>query len=169
MKLEAIAPQHESIFLEMLADFAKGDRATLMTLFHGPDWTVAQFRKYVGQCEKERMDWRPGPGKTSLSHYLLIDQGTVCGYARMRFPLTEGDPTLGNLEFFVPPSKRGQGYGALTLNRLLFEAVRAGMARALVVCESRNGAAQNCIEKNRGERVEPPTTGGYIHYWIRFR
>lgn len=168
MKLEAIAPQHESIFLKMLDDFAKGDRATLLTLFKEADWTPAQFKKYVSQCEKERMDWRPGPGKISLSHYLLVDHGVVCGYGRMRFPLPDGDGRVGNLEFFVPPSQRGQGYGALTLNRMLFEAVRAGMARALVVCESRNGAAQKCIEKNRGERVEF-SAPEHLHYWIRFR
>jgi predicted acetyltransferase len=169
MKLEALSAHHEAPFLTMIQDFAKGDRATLLTLFNEPDWTAASFKRFAGQCEKDRLDWRPGPGKTSLSHYLLIEHGAACGYGRMRFPLSEDDDRLGNLEFFVPPSKRGQGYGALTLNRLLFEAVRAGMARALVVCEARNGPAQKCIEKNRGERTDSSAQSDHFRYWIRFR
>ena len=169
MKLESLTSDHARLLSEMIQDFEKGDRATLLSAFPDLEADLKSVQSYIKKCEKERLDWRPGPGKTSVSHYVLIDQNALCGYGKMRFPLPEDEPNIGNLEFLVPPSKRAQGYGALTLNRLLFEAVRAGMARALVVVEKRNGAAIRCVEKNRGERTEDQTEDGWARFWIRFR
>lgn len=123
--------------------------------------------RFIKQCSKEKMDWRPKAGQVSLTHYVLMENREVCGYGRLRFPV-EIDGELGNLEFFVPPSKRKRGFGTHTLNRLLFEAVRAGLARALVVCRADNPAAIRCILYNRGEKIEDADSE-WARFWIRFR
>jgi predicted acetyltransferase len=169
MIFEFLESQHEAEFIKAIQDFAKSDKGTFLKLFGDQAWDGKAFQKFVKECERQRMDWRPKAGKVSLSHYVLLDGGEVCGYGVMRFPLDEeSEREGGNLEFYVPPSKRRQGYGALTLNRLLFEAVRAGLARALVTCPTADEAARKCIIKNRGQIIEdgPSTTA---RFWIRFR
>src|ERR1700754_4033596 len=122
MILELLDARHEDLFLKLIQDFAVADKATFWRVFGDQTWDVKAFQKFARECEKQRMDWRPKAGKISLTHYVLCDGGEICGYGRMRFPLDEKSQREGgNLEFYVPPAKRKQGYGALTLNRMLFE------------------------------------------------
>lgn len=167
MQLEELGAQHLNSFLDLVHDFAEGDKELFLEIFGDKTWDAKAFQKFVKDCEKERMDWRPKAGKTSVSHYVLTLGGQVRGYGRLRFPI---DPagSLGNLEFYVSPSHRKQGFGTHTLNKLLFEAVRAGLARALVVCRTDDEAAIRCIEHNRGEKIEEKN-GKLSRYWIRFR
>ncbi len=167
--IEQLAVPHQDQFLLLIRDFAENDKGHFLKLFGDKSWDSKAFQKFVKDCDKQRMDWRPKAGGVSMTHYVLRDHGVICGYGRMRFPLDEVTELHGgNLEFYVPPAKRGHGYGALTLNQMLFEAVRAGMARALVTCDLANIAAINCIEKNRGERVEDGDKAT-ARFWIRFR
>lgn len=177
--LEELCAKHEAAFIRLASDFHRNDKAHFVQLFEHPggppienpdhDW----FQFFLRRCEHERLDWRPRPGMVSHTHYLLIFSGdngeeTAVGYGVMRFPLNDRvESTGGNLVFAVPPAFRRQGWGTLTLNRMLFEAVRAGMARALVTCAFDNGAARKCIEKNRGEWIEQKENLEY--FWIRFR
>lgn len=172
MQLEALGQEHQDQFLNLIRDFAERDKPFFVKLFGDKTWDQKAFQKFLKDCDKQRMDWKPKAGAASLSHYVLLDalpgNGVICGYGRMRFPLddkTEQDG--GNLEFYVPPAKRGHGYGAFTLNRMLFEAVRAGLARALVTCAASSESAIKCIEKNRGERINEKSA--IARFWIRFR
>lgn len=175
MQLAELALEHESLFLTAMADFAKNDSETFTAVYmRKREWSIFEFRAFLKDCEKERLDWRPGPNKESLTRYLLIDEGEVCGNGLLRFPLNEKtEREGGNLYFDVPPAKRGEGYGAVILNRLLFEAVRAGLARALVTCNPENKAAVRAIELNRGELAGVAASMSGKHqvarYWIRFR
>jgi predicted acetyltransferase len=168
MTLEMLEGRHQDSFLKLIQDFAVGDRATFAKIFGDQTWDANAFQKFAKECEKQRMDWRPKAGKVSLTHYVLCEGAEVCGYGRLRFPLdAKSEKDGGNLEFYVPPSKRKQGYGTFTLNRMLFEAVRAGLARALVTCDAKDAGARKCIEKNRGELIDENSP--VARYWIRFR
>lgn len=175
MQLEEVSNEHESAFLEMIADYQANDPETLKNYYPG-DWTQLYFRKFVKECEQSRMDWRPKPGHTAITHYVLQDPQTkkIIAGARMRFPLddnTEHDG--GNLEVDVPPSQRRQNNGSYALSLLLFEAVRAGLRRALCTCVASDQAARRIIEKNRGQLLDitaSPTRDEEIaRYWISFR
>lgn len=175
-KLEELSLHHQVAFLVAMEDYANHDIETFNKLYRQKSsWDAKSFQKFVSECNKQRMDWRPGPNKVSTTTYVLLEsQDTICGIGRMRFPLTaKTENEGGNLDFDVPPSKRKQGYGALTLNRMLFEAVRAGLARVLVTCPTQNHAAIKCIEKNRGvlkDKIAGPTgTDSISRFWISFR
>ena len=129
---------------------------------------VKAFQKFAKACAKERLDWRPGPKKTSLSRYLLFTpQGAVGALGLMRFPLDEKtEVDGGNLVVEVPLALRGRGYGSVCLSLLLFEAVRAGMRRVLATCSSDDGAACKVIERNRGVVLDQKS--GVRRYWINF-
>jgi predicted acetyltransferase len=159
---------HEKAFLKMVADYQAHDPQVCERLYPGT-WSALTFRNFLKACEKARRDWRPKAGQVSETRYVLIDgAGEICGNGVMRFPLDEGIEALGgNLVFDVPPSKRREGFGALVLNRMLFEAVRAGMARVLLTTEPDNAAAIKSIEKNRG--TFESDSKGRKRFWISFR
>ena len=164
MHLEELSIEHETVFLQMVSTF-------------GQVWTSAQFLNYVKDCAKQRQDWRPKAGKISQTHYLLREgQGPLLAKGVMRFPL---DPVTeidgGNLWCEVPPPLRGQGYGSYCLALMLFEAVRAGLRRALVTAPAADLAARRMIEKNRGQLLDevfstvPEREKILIaRYWINF-
>ena len=166
--LEELESRHRVSFLVMLSDYAAEDPSTLKALYPG-DWHELQFLKFIKECERERMDWRPKAGEISVTRYVLTSSdGAICGNGLLRFPLTEElESSGGNLVFDVPPSKRREGFGALVLNRMLFEAVRAGLARVLVVCAADNPGARKVIEKNRG--LLESDSGGLLRYWLNLR
>lgn len=179
MQIHEIEASHEAAFLEMVSDYEKNDPATYEALFKPYEpWSPLRFRAFLKECQRQRMDWRPGPDKISITRYVLVDgRGKICGNGIMSFPMSEQmEYEGGNLRFDVPPSQRGNGYGALVLNGMLFEAVRAGMARVLVTCRSDHASAIRAIERNRGEfqdkvpSREPGNDGQSIsRFWIRFR
>lgn len=177
MRLEEISLNHMIPFIAMIGDFQENDPQALSRIFPSPTkWDAAAFRKFALACEKERLDWKPGPNRVSRSHYVLLEEdGNVAGYAIMNFPLDEqSEVEGGNVRFFCPPSKRGGMNEAHTLNKMLFEAVRAGLARILVTCFEGDEAQRQAIEMNRGEyqdsvnSISDPSRQ-VRRYWIRFR
>jgi predicted acetyltransferase len=177
MKFEQLGVEHESAFLKMIDDYTENDPKSLRLLFpeKAPS-TTFEFKQFAKDCEKEKMDWSPKAKKVSVTRYLLLEEdGSVAAMGLMRFPLDEiTEVDGGQFEVGVPPSKRRQQNGVYCLNRLLFEAVRAGLSRALVTCPSDNVAARRSIEKNRGEFLdEVPSRvskgASIARYWIRFR
>lgn len=177
MRLEEISLEHMNAFIAMIADYEANDPEGFKELYaRKRKWDAAEFRAFVKECEKERLDWRPGPNKVSVTRFVLLDeQRQILGNGIMRFPLTDKtNYEGGNLSFDVPPSQRGGHNEAYVLNKMLFEAVRAGMARVLVTCYSDDQAAQQAIEMNRGEFEDEVCSeikkGKKVRrYWIKFR
>lgn len=175
MEIVELAVSHRDGFLEMMKEFDAGDPRTYAFLFaRKKPWSPAEFNAFLKECAKDRQDWRPKAGKISLTRYVLPDsqQLRLLAFGLLRFPLDDkADPGTGNLLCAVPPSLRGQGLGGYCLSRLLFEAVRAGLRRALVTCPESDAAARRVIEKNRGKefdtvRVKDSTVA---RFWIDFR
>lgn len=179
MKLEEIETEHSTAFLTMMEDFQTGDPKTFERYFRRPvEWTVFEFKKYVSECENERTDWRPKGGAISRTHYVVRENpNSIIGYGLMQFPLDEkSENDGGNLFVAIPPKFRGQGNGGFCLSLMLFEAVRAGLRRALVTCPAVDGAARRVIEKNRGEFLDEVKSTHPLRqnelvarYWISFR
>ena|SRR5665213_2072984 len=179
MKLEELGLEHETAFLAMVLDYAENDPQWFAKLFQRKiQWSPLEFRRYLKETEKQRLDWKPGPNRTSLTYYVMLDErGAIAGNALLRFPLNEVTETDGgNLFVDVPPQFRNQGHGAYCLSLLLFEAVRAGLSRAMVTCPAENLIARKVIEKNRGELLDivsskdPGAIGvKMVRYWITFR
>ena len=167
MHFEELNASHAAVFLDFVADLKAHDPGTFKRWFDR-EWSDFTFAQYARECERDRMDWRPKAGQISRTAHLLIDDGVVNGFGLLRFPLTPAiERDGGNLVFIVPPSRRGRGWGVQTLNRLLFVAARAGLARAWVSCAENDAAARRCIKQNRGE-----STGVEDHresFWIPLR
>lgn len=179
MPLERLSPEHENLFLPMIEDYMENHPDALLHFFGGlKDARPATFRSYVQKSEKEVREWRPKAKQVSITRYVWIDPpGTISGNGLLRFPLTDATELEGgNLEYNIPPQHRRSDAAALTLNGLLFEAVRAGLARALVTCRGDDLGAIQAILRNRGVLWDShiptagPNKGSKINrYWINFR
>jgi predicted acetyltransferase len=180
MKIEELGSEHEAAFLAMIKDFAGGDPESHQAFFARKQaWDGPAFQKFLKECQRQRQDWRPKAKTVSLTHYVMVAAGqpAILGYGRMRFPLDSvSEMDGGNLEVAIPPSRRKAGNGSLCLSLLLFEAVRAGLRRALVTCGSDDAAARKVIERNRGVLQDivvsphPERKNRKIaRYWISFR
>jgi predicted acetyltransferase len=179
MQIVELSAEHEDAFLQMIADFEKGDSNWLHYRYgqSKTNWDAARFRKYVKECAAQKFDWRPGPKKTSISRYVMSGpDGKILATGWMQFPLDETtEIDGGNLLCDVPPSLRKHGYGSVCLSLLLFEAVRAGLRRVLVTCLASDNGARRTIELNRGQFLDevqsnhPAREGTKIsRYWINF-
>jgi predicted acetyltransferase len=178
MDLEEISEKHEKSFLAMIEDYRERDAQTFASRYARKNaWDTAEFKKFLKETRAQRLDWKPGPNKTSISRYVLVGEGgEILPCSLLRFPLdkvTELDG--GNIEVDVPPSIRGKNNGSMALALTLFEAVRAGLRRVLVTCKADDVAAKRVIEKNRGsfldtiEVSEAPTGINRVsRYWINF-
>lgn len=164
-RLEELSTEHETAFLK--GGF--GSHTDSLIVPHEIT-TPAQFRKFVKESDKQRLDWRPGPNKTSVTRYALFDpQGQLCALGLLRFPLDEAsEASGGNLVCEVPPSLRRNGHGSMCLALLLFEAVRAGLRRVYLSCAKDNHAARRMIEINRGQLERIDTENDLARYWIQF-
>lgn len=177
MRLEELSLTHMIPFIAMIKDFHESDPHGLKKLFpNQQNWDGGEFRNFIKTCEKERLDWKPGPNRISRTRYVLLDdENQITGFAELRFPLDQkSEIEGGNVSFITPPSKRGAMWEAHTLNKMLFEAVRAGMARILVTCYEEDEVSRQAIEMNRGELENTvPGVTNETHmvrrYWIRLR
>ena len=179
-QLHEIEIEHEAAFLEMITDYQKNDPVWLEASYptgSKSKWSQLWFRQYIKECETQRMDWRPKPKKTSVSRYVMTSpDGKILATGWMQFPLNEKtEVDGGNLFCDVPPSLRRQGYGSRCLSLLLFEAVRAGLRRALVTCPSEDKGARKIIELNRGKLQDLVKSTdaergsmSIARYWISF-
>jgi predicted acetyltransferase len=178
MKLEEVSEEHESAYLAMLSDYREHDRATYEVRHaRKKDWDTVEFKKFLKEARAGRLDWKPGPGKVSVTRYVLIgSDGSILANGLMRFPLDEKTELEGgNLEVDVPPSLRRRNHGSMALALMLFEAVRAGLRRVLVTCPADDPAARRVIAKNRGvledvvKSQNPGHAGREIsRHWIHF-
>ncbi len=177
-RLEEISLVHESALLDNKL-FLNGHSKVITDDLS----TSARFRKFVKESEKQRLDWRPGPNKTSITRYLMFDaqsetsgesNSDIRALALLRFPLDSvSELDGGNIICEVPSTMRNKGLGSMCLALMLFEAVRAGLRRVLVTCSASDGAARRVIEKNRGQLQDVVNStdahGGEVaRYWIRF-
>jgi len=113
-----------------------------------------------------RPEWVP-----MTTHWLLDTAGDVVGVSRLRHWLT---PALlehgGHIGYYVRPSQRGKGYGALLLKLTLQAARELGIEGPyLLTVDSANVASVKVIEANSGrledERLDSAGSP-YGRYWI---
>lgn len=180
--LQQLGAEHEFAFLKMMMDYQRASDKSLQ--FISPEsgdadgeWTSLRFRQLVKEVELAKCDWRPKAGKISLTRYVWpAAEGVIQAQALLRFPLDDvSELDGGNLVVSVPPSLRRHGFGGYCMALLLFEAVRAGLRRALVTCPAQDIAARRMCEKNRGQFLDqvtsthPSRAGLQIaRYWISF-
>lgn len=82
--------------------------------------------------------------------------------------------TDGQVDYWIRPSKRRQGYGKLILRLLLARYRQLGLERILISCRSDNLPSKKIIEANGGifeSEIQTPDSFGINHprlrYWIK--
>ena len=174
MEIHEISEEFCSTFVDTMVELAKDDPYTAQRFFPQKiGWTKKQFEKFLKESRSEKQDWRPKAGKKSVTRYVMTNpQGALLAYGQMQFPLDDSaEKDLGNLVCVVVPRLRHQGFGSYCLALMLFEAVRAGLRRVLMVAASDDLFARKMIENNRGVKLdELKNSEGTLvtRYWISF-
>ena len=134
--------------------------------------SASSLRLFVEDCHKVVFDGLP---EHPPEEYLwLIDRGEFIG--RVFFLHWLNDYRLrtdGQVDYWIRPSKRRQGYGKLILRLLLARYRQLGLDRILISCRSDNLPSKKIIEANGGifeSEIETPDRSSVLHprlrYWI---
>jgi predicted acetyltransferase len=114
------------------------------------------------------------PNQPAEEYLWLIDQGEFIGRAFFLHWLNEERlRTDGQVDYWIRPSRRRQGYGKIILRLLLQRFRQLGLKRVLITCRTDNIPSRKIIETNSGvledEIVMPGTFGEpeqRRRYWI---
>ena len=106
--------------------------------------------------------------KVPQSTYWLYADGRPVGQGRIRHFLTAAlREAGGNIGYAISPSERGKGYGTILLRKLMQEAAKMGIDRALITVHNGNDASIRVALKNGGELEKVNETRHYI--WVKCR
>jgi len=111
------------------------------------------FQAYVKSLNNESLGkgipehWVP-----ASTHFLIDDEGKICGAVNIRHRLTEKLRIEGgHIGYGVRPSARNQGYGTKILELALDKAREMGINKVLVICDEENIHSARIIQKNGGK------------------
>lgn len=127
-----------------------------------------QFRAFVEDNQRPYLDGLPEfPPEETL---WLIDQGEFIGRVFFFHWLTEEHrQSDGQIDYWIRPSRRGQGYGRLILRLVLERFRQLGIDRVLISVLSNNTASIRIIESAGGvfDGEKPERRVTRRRYWIK--
>jgi predicted acetyltransferase len=100
-----------------------------------------------GEASSQTVENLP-PHKDEL--FWLVDEGEFIGRVYLIYTLTEAHMRAGQVDYFIRPSKRRQGYGKEILHLALDKFREQGLKRILISCASDNIGSRKIIEANGG-------------------
>jgi predicted acetyltransferase len=105
--------------------------------------------------------------------FWLVDGEEFLGRVYLLYNLAESHIRAGQVDYFIRPSKRRQGYGKELLRLTLDKFREHGLKRILISCASDNTGSKKIIEANGGvfENEIPSwdpygSSGIRLRYWI---
>lgn len=125
--------------------------------------TIDLFRK---------VNYNPLPEEPAEEWLWMIDRGEVVGRVLLMHGLSEYRMEDGQVDYWIRPSRRGQGYGYLILRLTLERMRQLGLKRILISCRADNEPSRKIIEANGGQfenEIEDYDTlrpGLRRRYWI---
>jgi predicted acetyltransferase len=135
-------------------------------------WTHKEFTNLVEGTSQ--VNFNGLPDEPPEEYLWLIDQGEFIGRAFFLHWLNaERLQTDGQVDYWIRPSRRRQGYGRLILRLLLERFRQLGLERVLISCRTDNEPSRKIIESNGGvfeSEIEALDGLGYPEmrrrYWI---
>lgn len=84
--------------------------------------------------------------------FWMVDKNEVIGSMNLRHELNQWTYyTIGNVGYYVKPSKRNMGYATKALNKAIDFYKSINQNKILIVCTESNISSQKVIEKNGGK------------------
>jgi predicted acetyltransferase len=170
MKLVKPSMEYKDSFLKGAAEIsAEGYRSFLKAFVDENN-----FQQYCDTVNNLSMGIGLKHGKVSeTSFWLIDDDGNFVGHTSIRHELSDTLLSFGgHIGYIIVPSYRGKGYGKKILELCLFEALRIGLPRVLMTCDSSNAASARIIEKNGGifeNEMRSDTRNPWRRYWIELK
>jgi predicted acetyltransferase len=150
---------------------AIGEMEARQQSLHYKDLKLPQLEE-LGEAEGSP----PSRGEKDLPKdelFWLVDRDEFIGRIYLIYHLTETHMRAGQVDYFIRPSKRRQGYGKEILRLGLEKFRERGLQRILISCASDNTGSRKIIEANGGafeneiSSWDPYGTSGIRRrYWI---
>lgn len=163
------AEEYEASYLNAVAE------ADLREKAENPDLWIETPEEFARLVKANRPLVLDGlPGDPPEEYLWLIDHGEWIGRILLLHWLNEyRRQTDGQVDYWIRPSKRGQGYGHLILKLGLERFRQLGLESILLSCRSDNLPSRKIIEANGGvfeREIETPDVFGLFRprrrYWI---
>jgi len=158
--------QFESEFLALLDELARESES------FGSESARRDFPGYLRMLRAESLGIDLTPGEVPMSTFWLVNaDGRLLGESRLRHYLT---PALedygGHIGYVIRPTERRKGFGTRILAQTLVKALRIGLHRIRLTCDSTNIASARIIEHNggilSGHGISPVNGKLTSQYWI---
>jgi predicted acetyltransferase len=153
LTLESPNPHHRAAFIAAAHSYAASGDATLIQRYRQ---AIHDFDGFLGTLS----DMASGIGLAASwvpmrSYFLLKEQATIVGVARLRTRLTSAlELDGGHIGYDIVPGYRRLGYGTELLRLSLGQARAAGLTRVIVITEPANLGSINIIERNGGRFLD---------------
>lgn len=165
--LTPMSPGRDAEFAEMLEEFrAAGE-------YHVYDGNFAiawdGYAGFYNLLARMKAGGYPRPDIVPMDSYFIEVRARILGEVFIRHRLTPHLEQIGgHIGYKVRPSARNRGVATAALRLGLQELANLGVERALVTCNTTNGASAKVIERCGGQRIEDAQLGERIErrYWI---
>ena len=165
--LAPMAPGRDEEFAEMLEEF----RAAGEPNVYKGDLAIAWkgYAAFYALLSRMKSGGYPTPAIVPMEPYFIEAQGRMLGELYIRHRLSPRlEQVGGHIGYKVRPSLRNRGVATAALRLALQQLGGMGVERALVTCNSNNGASARVIEKCGGVRISDALIqdGVERRYWI---
>ena len=166
------AAEYEKSYLQAV------ERTELHELVDNPDLRIETHEAFAGLVNSSQTPVLEGLPEHPPEEYLwLIDQGEFIGRILLLHWLNDYRlKTDGQVDYWIRPSHRRQGYGRLILQLGLERLRQLGLNRVLISCLSENFPSRRIIEANGGifeSEIQTADAFGSFRprrrYWIELR
>jgi predicted acetyltransferase len=171
--LTAPSPHYEESFMKAVGEIDADEFIGLDDLLIRTHEGFMQIVANWDEVEEDGLPPKSDEDPPLIEEILwLIDQGEFIGRVYFFHWLTEfRRQTDGQVDYWIRPSRRGQGYGKLILRLTLERFRQLGSKSILITCNSDNAISARIIEANGGvfeseipDDLSP--TGLRRRYWI---
>jgi predicted acetyltransferase len=165
--LTPMTPGRDAEFAAMLDEFrAAGEMAVYSGSF-AIAWSG--YSGFYALLSQMKAGGFPTPEIVPMDSYFIEAGGRILGELMIRHRLSPFLEKMGgHVGYKVRPSCRNRGVATAALRLGLLELAGLGVERALVTCNSNNGASARVIEKCSGVRIEDALLEDRVErrYWI---
>jgi predicted acetyltransferase len=165
--LVPMAPGKDEEFALMLEELrAAGE----VSVYRG-DFAVAWegYAAFYGLLSRMKVGGYPTPEIVPMDSYFIEEEGRILGEVYIRHRLSPRLEQIGgHIGYKVRPSCRNRGVATATLRLALKQLAGMDVEKALVTCNTSNGASAKVIERCGGVRISDALLqdGVERRYWI---
>src|SRR5579862_2105353 len=150
--LVPMAPGRDEEFAQMLEEFRAAGELDVYKGDHAIAWKG--YGAFYELLSRMKAGGYPTPEIVPMDSYFIEEEGRILGEVYIRHRLSPRLEQIGgHIGYKVRPSCRNRGVATAALRLALKQLAGMGVEKALVTCNTSNGASAKVIERCGGVRI----------------